>query len=89
MSAPTALRPPRGLDSPRLRPGYDATAPIRHVDWLLLACSVAIAVIGLAMVYSTTRGRIPGDPTYFVQRQGMFFVIGLVVLVVVALIIVK
>jgi rod shape determining protein RodA len=55
-------------------------SPLLHVDWILLGAALAITVLGLAMIYSTTHQRIPGDPYYFVKRQGLFAVIGLVVM---------
>ena len=69
----------RGLGEPsRLE-----ASPLRHFDWLLVGASLAIAALGLVMIYSTTHQRIPGDPYYFVKRQGLFAAIGIVAMVVV------
>ncbi len=69
----------RGLGEPsRLE-----ASPLRHFDWLLVGAALAITVLGLAMIYSTTRDRVPGDPYYFVKRQGLFAAIGFVAMVVV------
>jgi rod shape determining protein RodA len=69
----------RGLGEPsRLE-----ASPLRHFDFLLVGAALAITVLGLAMIYSTTHQRVPGDPYYFVKRQGLFAVIGLVAMVVV------
>jgi rod shape determining protein RodA len=69
----------RGLGEPsRLE-----ASPLRHFDWLLVGSAFAITALGLVMIYSTTHQRIPGDPYYFVKRQGLFGVIGVVVMVVV------
>jgi rod shape determining protein RodA len=63
----------RGLGEPsRLE-----ASPLRHFDWLLVGASLGITAIGLLMIYSTTHQRIPGDPYYFVKRQGLFAVIGI------------
>ncbi len=44
---------------------------------------MGITALGLAMIYSTTHGRVPGDPYYFVKRQALFAAIGFVAMVVV------
>ena len=57
-------------------------APWRHVDLLLLAAIAGITAIGLLMIYSSTRqGQSAAglDPGYFLKRQALFVVIGLVV----------
>ncbi len=66
---------------PSLRDRYDATAPLRHFDWVLVACVIALSVVGLVMIWSASRNRVPGDELYFVRRQGMFLVLGLVAMV--------
>jgi rod shape determining protein RodA len=75
-------RPRLGRRGPELgaRSRLDA-APVRHFDWWLVGISVVIGVIGLAMVYSTTHRRIPGDDLYFVKRQAFFFAAGLIAMV--------
>jgi rod shape determining protein RodA len=80
---PTPRPPPRrGLGEPsRLE-----ASPLRHFDWLLVGASLGITAIGLLMIYSTTHQRIPGDPYYFVKRQGLFAAIGIVVMAVVLLV---
>jgi len=59
------------------RLGLDA-APVRHFDYMLVAAAFALSVIGLVMIWSTTRHRIPGDELYFVKRQALFLVLGVV-----------
>jgi rod shape determining protein RodA len=56
-------------------------APVRHFDYLLVGATLAISVIGLVMIWSTTRHRIPGDELYFVKRQAMFLAVGVVAMV--------
>ena len=56
--------------------------PWRKLDLTLLFAFIAIACIGVVMVYSATRGGVAvreGTTTYFLQRQGMFVAVGLVV----------
>ncbi len=64
-------------------------SPWRHVDPLLLAAIAGISAIGLLMIYSSTRqGQVAAglDPGYFVKRQALFVVVGVVVMLVVALV---
>ena len=48
----------------------------RDLDWVMLGAAIAIAVLGLAMVYSATRNLVD-DPYYFVKRQAAALVVGL------------
>src|SRR5262249_41452209 len=67
-------KPRRGLGEPsRLE-----SSRLRHFDFVLVGAALAITVLGLAMIYSTTHQRIPGDPYYFVKRQALFALIGVV-----------
>jgi rod shape determining protein RodA len=59
------------------RLGLDA-APVRHFDFVLVGAAIALSLIGLVMIWSTTRHRIPGDELYFVKRQALFLVLGVV-----------
>ena len=74
-------RPPTNL---RRNPA----APWRHLDVVLLGASVGIAAMGVLMVYAATRGPGGNEPadTFYLKRQAVFFVIGLVVMAVTALI---
>ncbi|HEY7105887.1 MAG TPA: rod shape-determining protein RodA [Acidimicrobiia bacterium] len=72
-------RPPRAPRRTRAnawRTSALDSAPVRNFDFLLVGATFAIAVIGLVMIWSTTRHRIPGDQLYFVKRQAMFLVVG-------------
>jgi rod shape determining protein RodA len=73
MAAITRRRMPQ---RPSLRDRYDATAPHRHVDWLLIGSVLLLGLVGLVMVWSSSRNRIPGDELYFVKRQAMFLALG-------------
>ena len=63
-----------------VRHGLDA-APVRHFDFMLVGAAIALSIIGLVMIWSTTRHRIPGDEFYFVKRQGLFLLVGIVAMV--------
>jgi cell division protein FtsW len=60
-----------------------------RTDWGLLLIVLALMVVGLVMVYSASYGfalisggQFEGQPTYFVQRQAMFAVVGLIAMLV-------
>jgi rod shape determining protein RodA len=74
---------------PRLGPDRsrrDLSAPWRHTDLTLLVCTLALAAVGVVMVFSSTRG--PEEPvdTSFLYRQGAFAAIGVGVMAVSALV---
>lgn len=79
----TALaRPPAppALSSRRAR--FEASAT-RNVDLVLVGAVMAIALLGLLMIYSSTRERLAFDGVdelYFVKRQAIFIVLGLCVM---------
>jgi rod shape determining protein RodA len=71
------------------RPKLSATSPFRHLDVALLAGAVALAGMGVLMVYSATRAKMVTaglDPHYFLTRQALWVSIGLVAMVATALI---
>ena len=56
--------------------------PIRHVDPVLILAVLALAVVGLFAIYSTTHNSleaIQADPARFVKRQVSFLALGAVV----------
>ena len=64
----------------------------RHVsarfDPILLVTTGVLALIGIVMIYSATKGKLTLaglDPHYYVKRQVIFFLVSLMVLVVVSL----
>lgn len=65
------------------RPGAAARAArfpiLGHIDPILTGASIAIALLGVVMVFSATRGPGEGQPltTYFLTRQAMFVVLGI------------
>ena len=77
MTAPTVARgglaPSR---NPSIRRSFAVPERFEHVDWILVASTVAVSLVGVVMVYSATRGTDDDPTTYFLQRQAMFVVIG-------------
>ena len=71
-------------DSRRSR--RDPTAPLRHLDPVLLACTLALGLIGSLSVYSATRGPGPDFADSYLLRQFAFVVIGTGVMTVLALV---
>lgn len=66
--------------SPEARVGLDA-APLRHFDYVLVGSALAICAVGILMVWSTTKNHVAGDELYFVKRQALFLVAGIVAMV--------
>ncbi len=63
-----------------VRPRRDPASPLRHVDWVLVLASVAIAAFGLLMVYSATAHKPAlsgGNPRLFLERQAVWLLLGL------------
>jgi len=64
-------------------------SPLRHVDWVLLAAVLALALIGTLLVWSATRGGLEqsgGNPDTYLEKQLLNVAIGLVLLAAVSLI---
>ncbi len=62
--------------------------PLRHVDVALVAAALMLAVYGVLMVYSATHRSqaVQGaDPAYFVKRQAVFLILGLIAMAVAAI----
>lgn len=74
-------RPDSGLGNIR----SSASAPSRNIDWLLLGAQALICAIGLATVYSASYSKVKGDdsPFVFVQRQEIFMILAVILMVVV------
>jgi rod shape determining protein RodA len=53
----------------------------RAQDWLLIAATAGIAALGMVMVYSTTRHLVSSDPYYYLKRQIVAYVLGIVLFV--------
>jgi rod shape determining protein RodA len=57
-------------------------------DLVLLAATMILALTGVIMIYSATRGRLSLeglDPHYYLKRQAVFLILGVMVMVVFAL----
>ena len=58
-------------------------------DLILVTATLLVSVIGVVMVYTATRGSLLAqgeDPKTFLKKQGLFVVLGVITMVVVALI---
>jgi rod shape determining protein RodA len=58
-------------------------------DLILLIATLLVSIIGVVMVYTATRGSLLAqgdDPKTFLKKQGLFVVLGIITMVVVALI---
>ena len=67
----------------------DPAAPWRHVDLALVGAVVAIASLGVLMIYSATRRRLLDDgldPQLFLQRQALWALIGVALMVAITLV---
>ena len=51
---------------------------VRRFDWVLFAATVALLAYGLWAIAGITRHDVPGNPHYFVTRQLVFAVVGVV-----------
>ncbi|HEX5615930.1 MAG TPA: FtsW/RodA/SpoVE family cell cycle protein, partial [Acidimicrobiia bacterium] len=80
MAAPTLSVGP--VATPRRRTEIH---PLRHLDVALVLTPIAITGLGLLMIYSSTRTRLEGQDLstlYYVQRQGIAFLLGMIGMVV-------
>jgi len=67
--------------------GFSLGTYLRSMDWILLGATMALVVYGLLMLYSATHldPNIP-SPSYYVRSQGIGFVLGFVLLVILSLV---
>jgi rod shape determining protein RodA len=73
-----------GMQAPR-----NPAAPWRHLDLTLLLSTVGIAAMGVLMVYSATRQKQETaglDPAFYLKRQAIYLLVGLVIMAVAALV---
>src|SRR3954447_10494410 len=57
------------------------SSPLRHLDVSLVLAPILISGLGLLMIYSATHTRLDqagDDPLYFVKRQAIAIVLGIV-----------
>ena len=51
---------------------------LRHLDHLMLATALAISVFGLWIIENATKNDVPGQPTYYFDRQVAYVAVGVV-----------
>jgi rod shape determining protein RodA len=59
------------------------TTPFRHVDVLLVGAAIAVSMLGLLMIYSSTQPKLAAahiDGLYFVKRQALAILVGIVLM---------
>ncbi|MGP3978420.1 rod shape-determining protein RodA [Streptomyces sp. 8N114] len=73
---------------PRRRSAWDRLTArdsiLWRMDWIILLCGIALAVIGSLLVYSATRNRTElnqGDPQYFLVRHVISLGIGIALMI--------
>lgn len=62
-------------------------SPVRYADYSLAAVGVMVALLGIAMNYSSTWRQLEfdgGDPAFFAKRQALFVAVGLIAMAVTA-----
>ncbi len=72
-------RPDSGLGN--IKRGF--ADPGRNIDWVLMAATGALSIIGLFLIFSATRPRLISnglDPYQFVQRQVAFLIFAILVM---------
>ena len=50
---------------------------LRHLDHMMLATALAITAFGLWIIHNATRDDVPGDPSYYYNRQLAYAVVGM------------
>jgi rod shape determining protein RodA len=63
------------------REAADVGAFVRRLDWILVGSVVALIAYGLWAIAGITRHDVPGNPHYYVVRQGIFVAVGIVALI--------
>lgn len=75
------------VDRHSLNPRSDPASPWWHVDLTPVLAVMGLGLVGLIAIYSASRGRDPDNyVTSFVERQGLFFIAGLIAIVIVVLV---
>ena len=74
---------PRGVQHAMTGVQAPVPSPLRSalrlpVDPLLVLATVGLAALSLAAIGASTQDDIPGSPSYYLQRQGIFFAVGAV-----------
>jgi rod shape determining protein RodA len=79
VSTTPILDPPSQAKS--AAPARSATG-LLPFDPLLLLGTIGLAICSMVVISGATRGDIPGDPNYYVTRQGVYFGVGFVAMIV-------
>lgn len=78
MSAPSLARgglaPARSRSTARRAMALPES--LQHVDFILVGATLAVAALGVVMVYSATQGTEEAPTTFFLQRQAIFVLVG-------------
>jgi rod shape determining protein RodA len=53
-----------------------AVAFLRRIDWVMFAATAGLVAYGLWAIDGITQLDVPGDPQYYVVRQGIFALVG-------------
>lgn len=70
-----------------LNPRSDPASPWWHIDVTPVLAAMGLGIIGLIAIYSATRGRDADNyDTFFIQRQGTFLIVGLLLVAVTVII---
>jgi rod shape determining protein RodA len=64
---------PRPFDR---RPGIAERIGLPYMDLLLMLSAIGLVAFSVITLAEATRNDVPGDPYYFVQRQGLYAVLG-------------
>jgi rod shape determining protein RodA len=67
-----------------VRVGLAERLGLAHLDWPLALAAVALAAFSVFTLAQATLSDVPGDPRYFVDRQAIYCVLGLIGMLVVA-----
>ena len=67
-----------------VRVGIAERLGLAHLDWPLALAAVALAAFSVFTLGQATLDDVPGDPRYFVDRQAIYCVLGLIGMVIVA-----
>ena len=79
MTAPSIARGGLARPNNRSTASRVTTLPdaLQHVDFILVGATLAVAALGVVMVYSATKGTEEAPTTFFLQRQGIFVLLGI------------
>ena len=61
-----------------VRVGLAERLGLAHIDWPLALAAVALAAFSVFALGQATLDDVPGDPRYFVDRQALYCVLGLI-----------